>query len=178
MARSENIDYSKLFTFTPDQAACKNCAKHFVFHPQRTGYSTIRRHAETKHEVSYKRAKLNADAASTSTITAHFQSGSKKPETEAGKIAFMICCSQHVLPLSWVDDPIVKQSLGISVCSKIIRSEICSLYDKTYSEVTKIVKNATCTLALDGWKNPITQTKHLSFYVIPVHSNKPYLLEC
>lgn len=174
MTSRDRVNYSALYEFnTPAKlATCKTCKTEYSFHRGETGYSTLKRHSESKHAEEFKKAKIVQG--NTTSVSAFYPRQEESPKSEGEKIAFMLCCSRHVLPLEWVEDPIVRKTFNISLCAETVRSEIFTLYERELEKVKQKIGGSTVSIALDGWKNTTTGVKHLSFYIIPVHAKKPY----
>ena len=53
-------DYATLYDYYPAQGVvhCKNCPKIFKFHPQKTGYTTIKEHYATTHPEEFSNLKF------------------------------------------------------------------------------------------------------------------------
>ena len=118
------IDYNELYdiNISGKTARCKFCPHEniYKFHRFETGYSTLKRHSETKHQKEFENAKLIEK--STPPISSFFNESEKLKESEPSRLAELLCCSQHVLPINWADDPIVREILQIKTCSKTVRS--------------------------------------------------------
>lgn len=88
------------------------------------------------------------------------------------KCILTLACSRHILPLQFFEDPVVSQGFGLPYISRQdVRSELRQMAVDIKSDLMEAHRGKWATLALDGWKNPVTQHKHLT--VLLFFCNEP-----
>ena len=98
-------DYAALYDYYPAQGVvhCENCPKIFKFHPQKTGYTTIKEHYATTHPEEFRQFNLKRNQAESVPSVAKFFKSDKKCEkmSKNQKLAlsftgttFSRCCVQ------------------------------------------------------------------------------------
>ena len=162
---------------TTNSAFCKNCLRKFAYQ-QSTGTSSLKRHLDRNNPQLSNAKKKNFNfVLNQSTLSYfHFRSSSatstisKLPTTT--KCIMTLCCAKHVLPLNFFEDPIINEGLNIPrISQRAVKNEIEKLDTELKLQLFEENRGKFAAIALDGWKNTVTDEKHLS--IIMFFCDKP-----
>ena len=169
--------YSSLYDFDipAKRATCKLCNRKYVFEGRQTGYKNLAEHYESKHADAWQifQGKRKSDSSEkTSQITKYFKSESKSTLPTLKRIAIATCCSRHVLPFTFFEDPYIKWATGISGSHNSIRENVESIAKEIKDFTNEKLSGNDVIIAYDGWKNTVSAQKHLSFILHEVSGYK------
>ena len=102
-------DYTALFDINlPSKTAkYKNCSKTYTFHPQETGYSTLKRHYQSNHEEIFARFSNKRQGGSDTgqiSLTKYFKAAKVADFSVVQKLALSFCTAAHPIPLNYYED--------------------------------------------------------------------------
>ena len=121
-------DYATLYDYCPAQGVVhwKNCPKIFKFHPQKTGYTTIKEHYATTYPEEIRQFNLRRNQAeSVPSVAKSFKSDKKcEKMSKNQKLALSFCVSAHPLPFNFYEDDAVKWATRIECSAKTLKNEI------------------------------------------------------
>ena len=63
-------------------------------------------------------------------------------------------------------------AFGFKLSAKTVKNDVKKLYEKVLVGVKEYISGKKGTLAIDGWKNPVTKEKHLCIVVQPISSER------
>ena len=77
---------------------------------------------------------------------------------ERRRLAMLISCGDHVLPLSYFESEFTRSLLRIESCSNRmdLRGEIRLIADEVRQEMKAELQGTFMTIVCDGWKNSLT----------------------
>ena len=169
--------YDSLYDFdTPSKkATCKLCSQKYVFEGRKTGYKNLAEHYERKHSDAWKifQGKRKVDnAEKPQNITKYFKYESKVDIPTAKRLAISVCCSKHVIPFTFFEDPYIRWATGVSSTKNTIKENIISLENEIKERALKRLEKNSVVVAYDGWKNTVSKQKHLTFLLHEVSGYK------
>lgn len=175
-----DVTYQYFFNIskTEETATCKMCGQSFTFNSKTTGTSTIMRHVMNKHRKVHD-ARENAKKIKPSGQLTLLNTGFSL-EGNANRISNMdpikrcvltLCCCQHPLPLQFFEDPVIASGFRLpTINRKKLREEIQEIAHDLRSTLLEDSRTRWATIALDGWKNPVTKHKRLSVILFFCHN--------
>ena len=187
MKSSHGYDYLFIIDKGKDKANCKMCPATFTYNQRSSGTSSLKRHLKNKHpKVSLKRQQLSSSseaacASGTQCRLTDFPAFSKKPNIEISqtrRCILTLACSKHVLPLSFFEDSVVSKGFGLpAIDRRTVREELVTLSQEIKAELLEKNRGQWTNLILDGWKNPVTGSKHVTAMMFLFNfSSKPIFL--
>ncbi|KAI6647089.1 hypothetical protein LOD99_8926 [Oopsacas minuta] len=159
-------------------AKCSLCSSAFTYNSQKTGTSHMSRHITNKHPEEYNKMKRRLecrDGTQSSILRCFKKKTGLSAMPERRRLAMLISCGDHVLPLSYFESEFTRSLLRIESCSNRmdLRGEIRLITDEVRQEMKAEFQGTFMTIVCDGWKNSLTGDKFVSFLGFANSSSKP-----
>lgn len=160
-------------------AKCKMCLVNFEYNLKKTGTKSLGRHLNNKHPnvaLAKEEAKeSNNSGIKSSDLTTYWNKDETKKrrlEPEIKKCISTLICSKHILPLNFFEDPVISRGFGLPyINSENVRKEIKRSAIEMKKNLMEENIGEWATIAIDGWKNPVTQHKHLNIILFFLSKN-------
>ena len=142
-------------------AKCSLCSSSFTYNSQKTGTSHMSRHITNKHPEEYNKMKRRLecrDDTQSSILRCFKKKTGLSAMPERRRLAMLISCGDHVLPLSYFESEFTRSLLRIESCSNRmdLRGEIRLIADEVRQEMKAELQGTFMTIVCDGWKNSLT----------------------
>ena len=144
-------------------AKCSLCSSAFTYNSQKTGTSHMSRYITNKHPEEYNKMKRRLecrDGTQSSILRCFKKKTGLSAMPERRRLAMLISCGDHVLPLSYFESEFTRSLLRIESCSNRmdLRGEIRLIADEVRQEMKAEFQGTFMTIVCDGWKNSLTGT--------------------
>ena len=167
MSAPKKPRYEELYLISGERAVCKQpgCTASYAW-GHRHGTKHPLEHYREKHPTELEKHYENHEPNQQGILS--FFGKKNEDLSQREKYALAICIGQHPLPFSFFEDPVMQWAFGFKVSAKTVKNDVKKLYEKVLVGVKEYISGKKGTLAIDGWKNPVTKEKHLCIVVQPI----------
>ena len=171
MSAPKKPRYEELYSISGERAVCKQpgCTASYAW-GHRHGTKHPLEHYREKHPTELEKHYENHEPNQQGILS--FFGKKNEDLSQREKYALAICIGQHPLPFSFFEDPVMQWAFGLKLSAKTVTNDVKKLYEKVLVGVKDYISGKKGTLAIDGWKNPVTKEKHLCIVVQPISSER------
>ena len=171
MSAPKKPRYEELYSISGERAVCKQpgCTASYAW-GHRHGTKHPLEHYREKHPTELEKHYENHEPNQQGILS--FFGKKNEDLSQREKYALAICIGQHPLPFSFFEDPVMQWAFGFKLSAKTVKNDVKKLYEKVLVGVKEYISGKKGTLAIDGWKNPVTKEKHLCIVVQPISSER------
>ena len=171
MSAPKKPRYEELYSISGERAVCKQpgCTASYAW-GHRHGTKHPLEHYREKHPTELEKHYENLEPNQQGILS--FFGKKNEDLSQRAKYALAICIGQHPLPFSFFEDPVMQWAFGFKLSAKTGKNDVKKLYEKVLVGVKEYISGKKGTLAIDGWKNPVTKEKHLCIVVQPISSER------
>lgn len=170
MTSTSNYSHFYYIYINENRAKCKMCAKFYQYDNVKTGTKSLKRHLIDKHSnvalAKEEHKSLNNESSNSKTLDNYWNKDSSKKrrvEPDIKTCIITLCCAKHVHPLNYFEDKVVTKGFGLPyIDGDQVKMEIKMTAARMKRTFFEEKFGQWASIALDGWKNPVTQQKHLN----------------